>query len=263
MKLKRVIVSMLVGLPLIAGVVLAYLEYKVRNPMDEVSVTKPAARPRPPANPLRNAYFGELHLHTAISSDANIFDTRNGPRRAYEFAKGAEMELPGVKHAMLRDDAEQPFHQIPMGIEHGHALAVLDVLPDEIEEQRGFARAAGSDDVGVPHPLFGTKMHGNCPSGMFVVTHEDAGRGEGGSGRGLCACPLPLQPGGADFIARQMNKAQQLVPVEQHAAATGQALQQVFLVIVEGILLVVKRDEPVAVGAGEGAQRNRHLPEDV
>ena len=97
MKFKRVIITIVVGLPLAAGVVLAYLEYKVRNPMDEVSVAKAAARPRPAANPLRNAYFGELHLHTAISSDANIFDARYGPRRAYEFAKGAEVELPGSR----------------------------------------------------------------------------------------------------------------------------------------------------------------------
>ncbi|MBP6278174.1 MAG: DUF3604 domain-containing protein [Rhodocyclaceae bacterium] len=97
MKLKRVIVSIIVGLPLIAGVILAYLEYRVRNPMEEVSAAKTSTRPRPPANTLRNAYFGELHLHTAISSDANIFDARNGPRRAYEFAKGGEMELPGSR----------------------------------------------------------------------------------------------------------------------------------------------------------------------
>jgi Protein of unknown function (DUF3604) len=97
MKIKRVIMSIVLGLPLIAGVALVYLEYKVRNPVDEVSLSKSIGRPLPPPNPLRNAYFGELHLHTSISSDASIFDARNGPRRAYEFAKGAEIELTGSR----------------------------------------------------------------------------------------------------------------------------------------------------------------------
>ena len=44
-------------------------------------------------NPQRNAYFGELHLHTAYSLDANVFGTKVDPRGAYRFAKGEEMEV--------------------------------------------------------------------------------------------------------------------------------------------------------------------------
>jgi len=46
-------------------------------------------------NPLRDAYFGELHLHTAHSLDAYIFGTTmNDPFTAYRFAKGEEVTLP-------------------------------------------------------------------------------------------------------------------------------------------------------------------------
>ncbi len=37
----------------------------------------------------RNAYFGDLHIHTKFSADAYIFGTRVGPPDAYAFAQGA------------------------------------------------------------------------------------------------------------------------------------------------------------------------------
>lgn len=47
----------------------------------------------PDANPQKNAYFGELHLHTAYSMDSNVFGTKIDPRGAYRFAKGEEVEI--------------------------------------------------------------------------------------------------------------------------------------------------------------------------
>jgi hypothetical protein len=38
--------------------------------------------------PLRNAYFGDLHVHTTRSMDANIFGNETTPRQAYRFARG-------------------------------------------------------------------------------------------------------------------------------------------------------------------------------
>jgi hypothetical protein len=46
----------------------------------------------PPANPTKNAYFGDLHVHTRNSFDAFIFDTRASPDYAYQFAKGAILD---------------------------------------------------------------------------------------------------------------------------------------------------------------------------
>lgn len=47
------------------------------------------------ANPQKQAYFGELHIHTAYSLDAYIFgNTLNDPFTAYSFAKGEEVNLP-------------------------------------------------------------------------------------------------------------------------------------------------------------------------
>ncbi|CAK0778752.1 conserved exported hypothetical protein [Gammaproteobacteria bacterium] len=45
-------------------------------------------------DPLKQPFFGELHLHTSYSFDAATIDTRNTPRDAYRFAKGQPVGLP-------------------------------------------------------------------------------------------------------------------------------------------------------------------------
>jgi hypothetical protein len=46
-------------------------------------------------NPLREAYFGETHVHTSWSFDAYIFgNTRTGPADAYKYAKGETIKHP-------------------------------------------------------------------------------------------------------------------------------------------------------------------------
>ena len=89
----------------------------------------------PPANPLRNAYFGDLHVHTEYSFDAYNFGTTATPYDAYRFAQGASIEHPGgyqiqmatpldfyavTDHAMFlglaleAGDTTTPFSQYPV-----------------------------------------------------------------------------------------------------------------------------------------------------
>ncbi|MEZ4282972.1 MAG: DUF3604 domain-containing protein [Myxococcota bacterium] len=44
--------------------------------------------------PERQPFFGDVHVHTALSFDAYTFETRNGPRDAYRFARGETVGLP-------------------------------------------------------------------------------------------------------------------------------------------------------------------------
>jgi len=61
------------------------------QPGAKVSATKVSV------NPLRNAYFGQLHLHTGMSFDAYIIGTRLYAEDAYRFARGEEIEQNGRK----------------------------------------------------------------------------------------------------------------------------------------------------------------------
>ena len=49
---------------------------------------------RPDANPQRNAYFGDLHVHTTYSFDAFSFGTLATPYDAYRFALGEAIKHP-------------------------------------------------------------------------------------------------------------------------------------------------------------------------
>ncbi|MCS5619821.1 MAG: DUF3604 domain-containing protein [Myxococcota bacterium] len=43
--------------------------------------------------PERQALFGDLHIHTGVSMDANAMGTRTTPEDAYRYAKGSEIEV--------------------------------------------------------------------------------------------------------------------------------------------------------------------------
>ncbi len=64
------------------------------NAQDSVIAKAEAAVPE---KPLKDAYFGEQHLHTAFSLDAYIGGARLTPSGAYRFAKGEEVEINGEK----------------------------------------------------------------------------------------------------------------------------------------------------------------------
>jgi hypothetical protein len=62
-----------------------------------VPARSPAPVPEAPCldrNPLRNPYFGDVHVHTALSSDAWMFDVRLQPDDAYRYAFGESVLLP-------------------------------------------------------------------------------------------------------------------------------------------------------------------------
>ncbi|MGA9565270.1 MAG: DUF3604 domain-containing protein [Candidatus Korobacteraceae bacterium] len=54
-----------------------------------------SAEARPARNPLKNAYFGDLHLHTGYSMDAFAFGTRTTPEDSYKYAQGETVEYMG------------------------------------------------------------------------------------------------------------------------------------------------------------------------
>ncbi|HJQ84839.1 MAG TPA: DUF3604 domain-containing protein [Candidatus Binatia bacterium] len=66
------------------------------SPWQRTETREPCAN----VTPLRRPFFGELHVHTAVSADAYIYGTRTEPRDAYAFARGGAIPF--------SDTAERP-----------------------------------------------------------------------------------------------------------------------------------------------------------
>ena len=95
----------LVGLFLLS--LIAYFIYKtlfpggpnltpVPNPIrDRATTSKDIDESKISSNFFKNAYFGDLHIHTSLSYDAYIGGTITTPADAYRFAKGEKMNIFG------------------------------------------------------------------------------------------------------------------------------------------------------------------------
>ena len=77
------------------------------------------------ANPQRNAYFGDLHMHTSFSLDAFILGTRTTPDDAYRYAKGE-----AIKHALgFEMQLSKPLDFLAV-TEHAEYMGVLPGMLD-------------------------------------------------------------------------------------------------------------------------------------
>ena len=82
---------------LVIAVAVAACAQSERHSADMPQVMRPAGEvvsDGEAPNPLRNAYFGDLHLHTRNSYDAYLFNVRASPDDAYTYAKGGTIRHP-------------------------------------------------------------------------------------------------------------------------------------------------------------------------
>jgi hypothetical protein len=77
------------------------------------------------ANPLRNAYFGDLHVHTTYSFDAYAFGTLATPYDAYRFAKGEAIKHPSGYDMQLSEPLD--FYGVT---DHAMFMGVAPVAAD-------------------------------------------------------------------------------------------------------------------------------------
>jgi hypothetical protein len=113
--------------------------------------------------PSRDAYFGDLHVHTAYSLDAFLVGAANNPDAAYEFGKGEAKPLLVGSDQMMRLTAPLDFMAVT---DHSEWLAEMEAIlePDfeaADEEARGLLEA---------HREANTAPHGEYPLALGVLT---------------------------------------------------------------------------------------------
>ena len=114
-------------LMLLALLVLQACE-RTETPTPEIEQDRAAAPPTPmPApNPNKQAYFGDLHVHTRYSFDAFIMGTLASPDDAYAFAKGGVLRHPGGFDMQLSEPLD--FYAVT---DHAFFLGALPAMTEE------------------------------------------------------------------------------------------------------------------------------------
>ena len=88
---------------------------------------------------LRRPFFGDTHVHTAYSFDANSQDTRNTPQDAYRFAKGVEVGIQpyAAEGAPLRTAKLRRPLDFTAVTDHAEMLGEIRICTDEQIEGYG------------------------------------------------------------------------------------------------------------------------------
>ncbi|MCH2174070.1 DUF3604 domain-containing protein [Myxococcota bacterium] len=122
------------------------------NPL-EIDDDVITVRPRP--NPERNAYFGDLHVHTTYSMDAFAFGTIATPYDAYRYARGEAIQHPGGFDMQLRKPLD--FYAVT---DHAMFLGVVQAAADTSTETSKLPFSKNIHDLNAPENLGVTSIPG-------------------------------------------------------------------------------------------------------
>ncbi len=103
-------------------------------------------------NPTRDAFFGDLHVHTSNSFDAFVFGVRRTPEDAYRFAMGQPIPHDGGGKVQL-SGPPLDFYAVT---DHGEYLGVVPAMadPDNPLSQTETAKAAFGEDAAAAGKTF-------------------------------------------------------------------------------------------------------------
>tara|TARA_B110000503_G_scaffold11168_3_gene15213 strand:+ start:18511 stop:20565 length:2055 start_codon:yes stop_codon:yes gene_type:complete len=113
---------------------------------------------RPPPNPDRNAYFGDLHVHTAYSFDAYVFGTVSTPDDAYRYAKGQTLQHPSGYEVQLQQPMD--FYAVT---DHAMLMGLVKEAADTNSEFSRYELTTPLHDI-------------NAPDNMTLYSLLDRGR---------------------------------------------------------------------------------------
>jgi hypothetical protein len=113
---------------------------------------EPAAEAAIAGNPDRNAYFGDVHVHTSLSFDAFTNGTRTTPKDAYDWAQGQTITSSG-KGEPMRIRTPLDFYMVA---DHAEMLGVFKQMadPDSPMSKLPIAKEVLSPDANVAMQAF-------------------------------------------------------------------------------------------------------------
>lgn len=115
--------------------------------VDDEKTSEISASPTAPgiaSNPNKNAYFGDLHIHTRNSFDAYIFNVRVTPDDVYRFAMGETLKHPAGYDITLSG----PPLDFVAATDHGAYLGIMPAMdnPDHPLSEQPLAKQLFSTD---------------------------------------------------------------------------------------------------------------------
>ena len=122
--------------------------------------------------PVRNAYFGDLHVHTKYSADAYKSGARTGPDEAYAFAKGAPLRHPAGQAIRMRG-APLDFLAVT---DHAEYLGNITALGESADPSSVTSPGEVTPDFVIEaYSAFGRALHdGELDPGLAQSIRRDA-----------------------------------------------------------------------------------------
>jgi hypothetical protein len=115
---------------------------------------------RPPANPERNAYFGDVHVHTSWSFDAFTNGSKTTPSDAYAWAQGEEITNSGFG-GKIQIQTPLDFYMVA---EHAEFMGVFNQMsnPESPLSKTELAKGVTSPDPNVRMQAFAGVLRDLC-----------------------------------------------------------------------------------------------------
>ena len=114
----------------------------VQTPIDKVK------DPNADYNELRNAYFGDTHVHTKHSFDAYLFGTTGSPSDAYRYARGETVKHPAGFDMKLVEPLD--FYMVS---DHGFFMGMMEAYADTSTEISNAPGAEVFHNINAPENL--------------------------------------------------------------------------------------------------------------
>lgn len=103
-------------------------------------------------NEERNAYFGDLHVHTSWSFDAFIYNVRTSPEEAYRYGKGEAINHVSGKQVQL----QRPLDFMAV-TDHAEYMGVMKLM---LDPENPLAQLPIATDVNNPDPTISREAFG-------------------------------------------------------------------------------------------------------